>query len=69
MDSRLFQIKEEDLAELERSLPRIVEFLGPDAINGQGGNRLRKHIRTVRRILADVRWDYGPPQSIEVVED
>lgn len=66
--SKLFQIKEDDLAELESLLPQITEHLGPEAINGPNGNRIRKQIRIVQRIITDVRWNYGPPTEVERID-
>lgn len=52
--SRLHQIYEDDLAELERSIPLImlaIEAAPP---------KVRMKLRRVKEILSDVRWDYGP---------
>lgn len=57
---RLFQIYEEDLAELERTLPQLAGALMPMLTN-----RLRIQIRRSQAILSDVRWNYGPPSDIE----
>lgn len=60
--SKLFQIYEEDLGELERTLPQLAEALMP-ALNG----RLRVQLRRVQNILSNVRWNYGPPSEVTVV--
>lgn len=60
--SRLFQIHEDDLSALEKTLPQLADALMP-VLN----NKLRVQIRRVQKILSDVRWDYGPPSEIEVI--
>lgn len=60
--SKLYQITEDDLGELERTLPRLAEALRPKL-----DNRLRVHIRQVQKILCDVRWNYGPPTDVRVI--
>jgi len=61
---RMFQIKEHDLAELERQLPRIVEAA---MVSQMYGPTMRKRIRDVQTIITNVRWDYGPWGSVEVI--
>lgn len=61
--TRLYQIKEDDLASLERILPEIVGLMYP-----QIDNRLRVQIRQVQKILSDVRWNYGPPGEVIVLD-
>lgn len=62
--SRLFQIHESDLCELERLMPDLMreysEVLRP---------REKTQWRRVQKILADVRWNYGPWQECEKVPD
>ena len=60
--SRLFQIHEDDLSALEKTLPQLADALMP-VLN----NKLRVQVRRVQKILSDVRWDYGPPSEIEVI--
>jgi len=60
--SKLFQIHEDDLAELERTLPQLA-----DALMSSLTNRLRSQIRRVQTILSNVRWNYGPPSDVEIV--
>lgn len=60
--SRLLQIKDDDLAVLERTLPQLA-----DALMVKLDNRLRVQLRQVQRILSDVRWNYGPPSEIEII--
>lgn len=59
---RLLQITEDDLAELERSLPMLVDALYPTM-----DNRTRAMVRRVRQVVTNVRWNYGPPTDVEVV--
>lgn len=60
--SRLFQINEEDLGELERTIPQLSE-----AMMAILDNRLRVQLRRMKTILSNVRWDYGPPSEIEII--
>jgi hypothetical protein len=61
--NRLFQITEADLAELEPVLPQIGETLTPHLTNG-----LRVKLRRVQTILSNVRWGYGPPREVRVID-
>lgn len=60
----MFQINEADLADLERTLPQISQelwlHLTPQS---------RTKFRRCQLILSRVRWNYGPPTDIHVVED
>lgn len=62
--SKLFQIHETDLADLERLLPEVADetmaILTP---------RLRVKFRQAKAILSNVRWNYGPPTDVETVPD
>lgn len=59
---KLFQIHEEDLCELERLMPLLMqehaEVLRP---------RDKTQWRRVQKIIGDVRWCYGPWQECEKV--
>jgi hypothetical protein len=59
---KLHQITEDDLAELERTIPQFA-----DRLMTQMDNRLRVQIRRTREILADVRWNYGPPREVQTI--
>ena len=59
---RLHQINENDLAELERTVPQIADALMPHL-----DNRLRVQLRRVQTILSSVRWNYGPPTDVQVI--
>lgn len=61
--TRLFQINEEDLATLERDLPRFVERM---MISGMD-NGTRVMIRRVQEIVCNVRWNYGPPSHVQTL--
>lgn len=63
---KLFQIREDDLAELERILPQICDDV---AMSPEATPRQRTQIRVVQRIIRDVRWDYGPPEDVRIIED
>ncbi len=60
--SRLFQIKEDDLGALEATLPQLADALMP-VLN----NRLRVQLRRAQQVLSDVRWNYGPPQEVQII--
>lgn len=59
----LYQINQTDLEELERMLPNLTRRLWPDI-----DNPTKVQIRTVKRIVSDVRWGYGPPEQCERIE-
>lgn len=59
---RMFQIHEDDLAELERLVPRLGEALMTNLTPC-----LRTQLRRCKTILSDVRWDYGPPSDVDVI--
>lgn len=64
--TKLFQITEDDLAELERTLPRILDRMYSMLGKSQpGSNQLRTQWRRIQQIVADVRWNYGPPLDCE----
>ena len=60
--AHLFQIHEDDLAELERTLPHFA-----DAMMQSLTPRLRVQLRRCQSILSSVRWNYGPPTEVEVI--
>lgn len=61
--SRLFQIKEDDLVALEASVPAIVDM----AMERLDNNVARVRLRTIQRILSDVRWNYGPARDVTII--
>jgi hypothetical protein len=63
--SKLFQIHEDDLADLERLLPSVFESASWD---GGAGPALRTSIRRVQTILSNVRWNYQPHTEVERVD-
>lgn len=66
--SRLFQIYEDDLAELERTLPQILDRCYPMlGAKDPGANRLRVQWRRIIEIVQNVRWNYGPPLDVGIV--
>ena len=62
--SKLYRINEDDLAELERTLPVF-----SDALFTTMNAALKIKFRRVQKILSDVRWSYGPPSHVERVSD
>jgi hypothetical protein len=65
--AKLFQIFEDDLAELERILPQLADALTPILAQPEGSNRLRAQIRRCKAIISNVRWDYQPHEEIEII--
>jgi len=59
---KVFQIHEEDLAELERTLPQLSESMLPVLTPC-----LRTQLRRCKIILSNVRWNYGPPTDVEQI--
>lgn len=58
--SRMFQITEEDLAELERCVPDLCER----AMSRLDDTKSRVQIRKVKEIISHVRWHYGPWSNV-----
>lgn len=61
--SKLFQIYEDDLSELEKSLPVL-----SDAVAPMNNGRLKTHLRKLKLIVSNIRWNYGPYDEMEQVE-
>lgn len=62
--SKLFQITEEDLESLEATLPELQLAMMP-LLNDP---MLQKRLSMCKKILSDVRWNYGPPTEVGQVE-
>lgn len=60
--TRLFQITEADLAELEYTLPLLA-----DAMMMHLTPNMKRKWLVVQKILTSVRWNYGPPISVQEV--
>lgn len=60
--SRMFQIHEADLAELEKIIPAI-----SDGHMGEWNPRERTQFRRAKDILSNVRWNYGPHTDVETI--
>lgn len=61
--TKMFQITEDDLADLERIMPRIA-----DEMMVHLTARTKIGLRRIQKILSDVRWNYGPPGEVEVIQ-
>ncbi len=59
---RFHQINDEDLIELERTLPQLAEALTPHL-----NPRLKTQLRKVKEVISNVRWGYGPPDEVEII--
>lgn len=57
-----FQISEDDLAALEHTLPQLL-----DMDYATMDPKRRTQWRRVREIIANVRWNYGPPLECKVL--
>lgn len=62
--SRLYQIHEQDLADLEQLMPVICESIGRELDSAE-----KIRVRRIQKILSDVRWNYGPHSEVENIED
>lgn len=56
----MFQIHADDLCQLEAILPKLMEA---HVVNP----RERGQWRVVKRILSDVRFNYGPHEGVEII--
>lgn len=69
--TRLMQIREPDLAELERLLPELLfDLLMSRATEGEASPtniRHRTMYRAVQQIIVNVRWNYGPPMAAGII--
>ncbi len=65
--SRLFQISEDDLAELERIIPQFAQRLTSSPWYNEARD-LRTQMRRVKSILSDVRWEGLPYDRVYRVE-
>ena len=59
--SKLYQISEEELVDIERLMPEITSLLNAT------DPALRTKIRRIKTILSDVRWEHQPWQDITVI--
>jgi hypothetical protein len=62
--SKYYQITEEDLAVLESELPRILDATAMSC----NDPLMRKRWEAVKSIISNVRWDYGPPLEVHLVD-
>lgn len=62
--SLLFQVHEDDLADLERIIPQLSSAMLPHL-----DPKLKTQLRRIQKILSDVRWNYGPPSHVEIASD
>lgn len=61
--TRMFQISESDLADLEALIPRIMQ----DFSEMCNRPAVRVKLRRLKEILSNVRWDYGPYSHVEKI--
>lgn len=59
-EMKMFQISEADLKELEWRIPALIELASSP--------KTRVAARVIKKILSDVRWNYGPHENVEIVE-
>ncbi len=64
MSHKMFQIHEQDLAELEHLGPELQDALLGFLEKSPGANRVRVQLRRIKDIISNVRWDYGPPSEV-----
>lgn len=63
--TKQFRIAEPDLAILEKVLPILHEAASLSPMYMVAGVQVA--IEEAKRILSDVRWDYGPYSHVEIV--
>jgi hypothetical protein len=61
---KLFQINEDDLRELEDSLPFLIDELDHHLLPSH-----KVRARRLQQVLSRVRWKYGPSQESHIVDD
>ncbi len=64
--SKMYQINQNDLADLERIVPAEFENCIPEVRNTP---RFRTACRRVKDILSDIRWNYHPHIEIIPVDE
>lgn len=64
---KMYQISEDDLETLESTLPSLCDALAWPQTNGLAINdrHVQEHLAMAKRIISDVRWNYGPPKDVE----
>jgi hypothetical protein len=62
---KLFHVYESDLAKLEAALPLLCEAMPPSAANRAD---VQTWLSECKEILSNIRWNYGPPEEVHVVE-
>lgn len=63
---RMFQVREDDLQFLEETLPRLMDhgcFQGGDVPRD-----VQELWDMTRSIVSKVRWNYGPPSTVEIIK-
>ena len=58
---KMFQIRQDDLADLERIMAVLCEQL---TMREDATPLQRVMARRVKKVLSDVRWNYGPPEDV-----
>lgn len=63
--TRMFQIREDDLTDLEAIVPHIGDRLTcqPNLLDA----KIKVKLRRAQQILSAVRWNYGPPDQVEII--
>lgn len=60
---KMFQIREDDLASLEREAAALCDEMMPHVTEP----RQRRRVGILKEILSNVRWNYGPIQECHVI--
>lgn len=63
---KFFQLTEDDLIELERILPQLGDSL---LLSGSASIKNKMQLRKVKSILSNVRWNYGPPDILNPIQE
>lgn len=64
--TKQFRVSEHDLAILEKALPVIHECAALSPLYSRAD--VTVSVEECKRILSDIRWDYGPYQEVEKLE-
>lgn len=58
--TKFYQIREHDLGLLEKCLPILHEAVSPESLRWP---QVQVALEECKRIVSDIRWNYGPHQE------
>jgi hypothetical protein len=64
---KMYRISQDDLETVELALPELQDAMmsAPQVINRKD---VHEHLSMLKRIISDIRWNYGPPTNVERIE-